>query len=110
ESTVEMNLDLLAVDAAAQKIGPQELAERRRVLGETASAAQFAGERAIRVVDQLGNRLRNGAVIAPPSLVVERVHPAAIVEEPPERRPVELAEVRDKRRRDRHHAFLVQGA
>ena len=44
ESTVKMSLDLLAVDAAAQKIGPQKFAERRRILGETAGASQWPAQ------------------------------------------------------------------
>src|SRR5438132_12124086 len=72
----EVVLDGLALDAGTEEIGPQEFAERRRVLGKAAGAAQFAGERAVRVVDQLGHLLGNVLVSAAPSLVVERMHQA----------------------------------
>src|SRR6478609_2297523 len=42
EGGLEVGLNGFALDPSAQKIRPQELAERRRVLGEPSGASQFA--------------------------------------------------------------------
>src|SRR6202030_2255064 len=57
ERALEVALDQFAFHAPAQKICPDEFAERRRVLGVTADTAQFASQRAVRVVYQHRDRL-----------------------------------------------------
>src|SRR6185437_9858144 len=54
----EIVLDSLARDLAAQEIGPQKFAERRRILGKAARAAQLTGQAAIRIVLEILDRLR----------------------------------------------------
>ena len=58
-----MLVDPVAVDAPAEEIGPQELGERRSVLGETADAAQLAGQRTIGIVNQRFDRVRIGEML-----------------------------------------------
>src|SRR4029077_7904654 len=53
--TLDVTLDQFALHAPAQEIRPDEFAERRRILGVAAGAAQFAGQRAERIVDQIGD-------------------------------------------------------
>src|SRR5215469_39647 len=48
----EIIFDELARHLAAQEIGPEELAERRGVLGKAAGPSQFAGQTAERIVLQ----------------------------------------------------------
>src|SRR5438477_4682959 len=81
------------VDAPAQEIRPQEFAERRRVLGEAALPAQFASNAAVRVVGEVGHALGQRVLVAPPAVLVERMHPAAIVEHGKEGVLVELRQV-----------------
>jgi len=53
ESALEVTLYQSALHAPTQEIRPDEFAERRRILGIAAGAAQFAGQRAERIVDQI---------------------------------------------------------
>jgi len=53
--------------------------------------------------------MRDRLVIAAFSAGVERVHPAAIVENDPERVLVEPAQIRHQRRQDMRHPFIVEG-
>src|SRR3954470_24589392 len=69
----------------AQEIGPQEFAERRRILGEGAGAPQFPCKAAKWVVLQPENRFRQLGEFAPPSLPVVRVDPRTMVQDNPER-------------------------
>src|SRR5262249_13310103 len=48
----------LALDVAAQEVGPEEFGKRRGVLGKAAGAPQLAGEATERIVLQVFNRLR----------------------------------------------------
>src|SRR5579862_3735966 len=79
QRALEVTLDQFALHAPAQEIRPDEFAERRRVLGVTAGAAQFARQRAERIVDQVGHRFGNVLVVAAAPGVVEGMHPIAIV-------------------------------
>src|SRR5260370_24068086 len=107
---IEMALDALLPDPPAQEIGPQELAERGGALGETAGAPQRAGQRAKRVVNQNLYRFWDSPVTLPPALVVERVHPAAIVEKDPERVRIKPAQIGHVRGQNVRHLFFVEGA
>src|SRR5579871_5740225 len=54
EGLVEILFNGRLAEAAAHEVRPQELAEWRGVLGETAHAAQFAGDAAVRIVLEVG--------------------------------------------------------
>src|SRR6476469_3326824 len=58
EGFLEVGLNGFALDTSAQKIRPQEFAERCRVLGEPSGASQFARQRAERIVNKPGHGLR----------------------------------------------------
>src|ERR1700674_121030 len=81
---IEVAVDGLALDPAPQKVRPKEFAEGRRVLGESSGSPQFAGERTVRIIHKLVDRFGNVLVAASATLVVEGMHPAAIVEDKPE--------------------------
>src|SRR5580704_14371985 len=70
---LEVGLHGLALDPSAQEIGPQEFAERRRVLGEPAGTPQFTRQRTERIVDELGHGLGEILVGTPPAPVVVRM-------------------------------------
>src|ERR1700687_5988639 len=59
DGALEVALDRFTFHAPAQEIRPDEFAERRRILGETAGAPQFARQRAERLVEQTGHRFWN---------------------------------------------------
>src|ERR1700722_12664571 len=77
DGALEVALDPFALHAPAQKISPDEFAERRLILGVTAGTAQFAGQRAERIVDQPGHRFGNVLIAATAPRVVERMRPTA---------------------------------
>ena len=110
QGRVEILIHVLALHAATQKIGPEEFAERGGVLGVTAGAAQLSGEAAERIVDEPRHRFRNIAIVSATPVLVERVHPASIVEHHPESVSFELAEVGDHRDQHILHALLVKRA
>ena len=64
---LEIPLHRLLLEPAPQEIGPQELAERHRLLGVAAKAAQLAGEAAVGVVAQVGDRVRDVVERSPES-------------------------------------------
>ena len=66
ERGVEVLLDRLPLYSPAQEIGPQEFAERRRVLGEPANPAQFTGQRPEGIVDEILDRAWD-VLVTPPS-------------------------------------------
>src|SRR5262249_21732817 len=53
ERTIEIGLHGLSLYLSPQKLCPKEFAEGRCILGEAACAPQFAGERTVRIVDEL---------------------------------------------------------
>src|SRR6516165_10557684 len=102
---IEIALDDLALEPAAQEISPEELAKRRRVLRKAAGTPQFARQRAERIVDQACHSLGNIAVVPAHSFGVERVHPVAVVHDGPEGIAVEGAQIGDRRHGEVLHAF-----
>src|SRR6266702_8020480 len=80
----EVLFDHASFDPPAQKVGPEKLAERGRVLGEAADATQFAGEAAVRIIREGGNGFGNlGELTSAPGRVIV-MHPAAMIENHPE--------------------------
>src|SRR5271154_5679956 len=71
ERVIEVFLHGFALKATAKKIRPDKLAERCRVLGVATRTPEFAGKRAERIVNELGHRLRNIAVVPAATIVVE---------------------------------------
>jgi hypothetical protein len=57
QGLVEVFMHQLPFHAATQEIGPEELAERRRVLGEAADATQLTGKATKGIVDKVGKSL-----------------------------------------------------
>jgi len=107
---VEIAFNHLAFDPTPKKIGPEEFAERGRILRETAGASQFARERTERIVDQVADRLGNVLVFPPAALIVEWMHPVAVVHDEPEGIRFQPAEVGDDGDDDVLDAFIVQRA
>src|SRR3569832_1972754 len=64
----EILFDHLFREFPTQEIGPEELAERRRVLRKAADTAQFACEAAKRIVRQIRDRFRQ--ILEMPSLAL----------------------------------------
>src|SRR5215470_11288259 len=84
EGLLEIVLGERAADAAPHEIRPQELAERRGVLGESADAAQLARDAAERIILEARDLAGNIVEIAPAPGGVVGMHPAAIIEVDPE--------------------------
>jgi len=82
----------LALHVPAQKVGPKEFAERRRVLGEAARAPQFASKRAERIVDEPIHRLRQ-VTVRSATAIHKRMRPIAIFHDVPEGILIELAKI-----------------
>jgi len=74
----------LALHPPAKKVGPQKLAERRRILGEAADPAKLSGEAAERIVFELFDRFGNFREVAAAPVFVVRVHPTVMIEHQPE--------------------------
>ena len=92
----------------AQEIRPQELAEGRRVLGETAGAAQLAGETAKRIIDQVPDAPRNIGIAAAATLGIEGMQPAPVVQVDPERLARQPPQIRHHGHGDLLDPLLVQ--
>jgi hypothetical protein len=108
EGGLEVGLYGFALDPSTQKIRPQELAERRRVLGVPAGAPQFARQRAERIVNKPGHGLRQILVRTQAALVVVRMHPAVIVQDEPERIGLQRPEVFHHGNQYFFDAFVMQ--
>src|SRR5215831_5294885 len=80
----EVRPDRLLLDAWTKEIGPQELGERRRVLGETAAIAQFARKRTVGVVLHRLDGSRKVGIGPPPPLGIIRMRPFVEVHHVPE--------------------------
>src|SRR6201999_447116 len=93
DSGVEILGDGVGLDPRSQEVGPQELAERCRVLGETSGLAKLAGQAAVRVVLQLADMGRDRVEALALALVIVGVAPGAVVQIDPERGLLQLAEV-----------------
>src|ERR1700674_3909824 len=89
----EILLDRLALDPAAQKIGPEKFAERRGLLGKAAGAPQLPREAAERIVDEIAHRFRDGAEGAAVEALVVRMHPGAMIEKYPKCLGLERLEI-----------------
>src|SRR5471030_1720663 len=76
--------DLALRDARTQEVGPQEFAERRRVLCEATHPAQFASETSIRIVRQSGHYLGEMFVVVSRAVCTERMHPLVVLHHAPE--------------------------
>src|SRR5712675_3102800 len=105
----EIILDRLALQSAAEEVGPQELAERHRLLGVAAQAPQFAGEAAKRIIAQAGDRFRDVVETAPDAVLVVGMAPGAVVEKAPERGAIERAQIGDHRHHDVRLPLVEQG-
>src|SRR5437660_7680751 len=73
-------------------------------------ASQFAGQRTERIIHEVAHRFRNILVVATTTLVVKRMHPPAIVEDPPKSIRVDHAKVGDNRNQHVFDALLVKCA
>src|SRR6516162_1824832 len=96
------------LDAASQKIRPKELAERRRILCKAAHATELTGERAIGIVPEIADGFWDVPVRPALAFLVERMHPAAIVEDEPERVDVEPAQILERRDEHAFDALFMQ--
>src|SRR6516225_10303169 len=92
---IEISLNGLALHAPPKKVGPKEFAERRGILSKASRAAQFASERAKRIVDELIYRFRQVTVRSATAIRIKGMRPIAIVHDKPERILIELAEIRN---------------
>lgn len=101
--------DQFGLDVPPQVIRPQELGERRRILGVATRAPQFAGERAVGIVGEVADVLGNAGEGSASALRIEGVKPVAIVHERPEEPPVEIAEIREGMDQHLRHALFVEG-
>src|ERR1700720_1755236 len=81
----EIRFDSLSFDLPAEKIRPQKLAERGRVLRETTRPRQFAGEAAERIVLQMHDSLWNVRKIPPAATWVEGINHVFVSKEGPKR-------------------------
>lgn len=104
----EIVLHRLARDVAAQEIGPQEFAERRRILGETAGPAHLAGKAAERIVLEILDRFRNVPEVPALALGVIGIDPALVVHHAPEHVTLDHREIADHGDQDVLDALLVQ--
>src|SRR5262249_55471124 len=100
--------DVLALYPPAQKIGPEKFPERSRILGVATGAPEFTGQTAERIINEVADRFRNIGVITPATLIVERMHPAAVVEHHPKGVLLELAQVRHDGDEYVLNAFIVK--
>jgi hypothetical protein len=105
---VEISHDDLSLDPPAQEIGPEKLAERRRVLGVAADAAQLAGKAAERIVLQVGDGFRDVVIMAADAVGVVGMHPGMVVEHRPERVAIELLQIGDDFHEHVVHVLFVQ--
>src|ERR1700674_4319801 len=106
----EILLDRLALDPAAQEIGPEKFAERRRLLGKAAGAPQLPREAAERIIEEIAHRLRYGAEGAALPVLVVRMHPAAMVKNDPKSVGLERLEIRHHRDQHILLAFIEKRA
>src|SRR3984893_8129883 len=105
----EILLDSLSLDLPAEKIRPQKLAERGRVLRETTRPRQFAGEAAERIVLQMHDSLRNVRKIPPAATWVEGINHVFVIKYAPKRAGLERAEVEHDGDKHVPQSLLVQG-
>src|SRR6266700_4735287 len=106
----EILLDRLSLDAAAQEIGPEKFAERRRLLGKAAGTPELPGEAAERIVEKIAHRFRDGAEGAALPLLVVRMHPGAMIEKYPKCLGRERLEIRHHGDQHILDAFVEQRA
>ena len=92
---VPIFVDVATLKMGAKKIGPDELGERPRLLGIAAHFAHRTGKRAKRIIAQFGNLPRNVGIGPAIAIGVERMQPAAVVEEAPEMLLLQLMEIGD---------------
>src|SRR3984893_12704856 len=97
QSGLEILFDVLALHPPTQEIGPEEFAEGGRILGVSTGKPKFAGQTTERIVDEFADSFRNIGVITSAALIVERMHPAAVVEHHPKGVLFKLAQVCDDR-------------
>src|SRR5262249_18215136 len=102
--------DDLARQLASQKICPQEFAERRRVLGKAAGAAQFAGKAAERIVLEVLDRFRKIIEMPPLALGIVGIDPALVVHHAPKGVLLDHSEVADHGHQNVLDAFVMQCA
>src|SRR3984893_3787177 len=108
QSAVEILFDILALHPPTQEIGPEKFAEGGRILGVSTCKPEFAGQTTERIVDEVGDSFRNIRVITSAALIVEWMHPTAVVEHHPKGVLFQLAQVRHDRDEYVLDAFFVQ--
>jgi len=103
-----MSLDQFARDAAAQKICPSELTERRFVLGISTSPFERSCQRTKRIVNEFGYQSRHIVVGTPYALIVIGMSPTVKFEGYPEFVTVELIQVCHDQDWNFPNPFIVQ--
>ena len=82
-------------DLSAQKVRPEEVAERSRLLGISAGTSQSSGEAAERVIGKSIDRRWDVAIVLALALGITRPAPPAPIEGSPEPHPLERSQIVD---------------
>jgi len=108
QAAVEISIDIFALYPSTQKIGPKKFAKRGRILRKSARLSQFSGQASEGIIDKIRHGFRDFVVITPATLVVKRMHPAAIVENDPKGFLIKLAEICNDGHKHVVDAFLMK--